>query len=80
MPVAGGPYAFARRALGPWGGYLTGLAVTIEYVVAPAVIATGIGGKTFEEIDIETWDRVMTVNVRGTWLAVKALAPLLRRP
>lgn len=44
MPVAGGPYAFARRALGPWGGYITGLAVTIEYVVAPAVIAIGIGG------------------------------------
>ncbi|MCA9686258.1 MAG: ethanolamine permease [Myxococcales bacterium] len=44
MPVAGGPYAFARRALGPWGGYLTGLAVTIEYVVAPAVIAAGIAG------------------------------------
>ncbi len=44
MPVAGGPYAFARRALGPWGGYVTGLSVTIEYVVAPAVIATGIGG------------------------------------
>jgi ethanolamine permease len=44
MPVAGGPYAFARRALGPWGGFITGLAVTIEYVLAPAVIATGIGG------------------------------------
>lgn len=44
MPVAGGPYAFARRALGPLGGYITGLAVTIEYVVAPAVIATGIAG------------------------------------
>jgi ethanolamine permease len=44
MPVAGGPYAFARRALGPWGGFATGLAVTIEYVLAPAVIATGIGG------------------------------------
>jgi ethanolamine permease len=44
MPVAGGPYAFARRAFGPWGGYLTGLAVTIEYVLAPAVIAVGIGG------------------------------------
>ncbi|NVB38698.1 ethanolamine permease [Pseudenhygromyxa sp. WMMC2535] len=44
MPVAGGPYAFARRAMGPWGGFLTGLAVTIEYVVAPAVIATGIAG------------------------------------
>ncbi|MDQ3611344.1 MAG: ethanolamine permease [Actinomycetota bacterium] len=44
MPVAGGPYAFARRALGPWGGYMTGLAVIIEYVLAPAVIAVGIGG------------------------------------
>jgi ethanolamine permease len=44
MPVAGGPYAFARRAFGPWGGYFTGLAVTMEYVLAPAVIAVGIGG------------------------------------
>lgn len=44
LPVAGGPYAFARRALGPWGGYMTGLAVTFEYVIAPAVIAVGIAG------------------------------------
>ncbi len=44
-----------------------------------AAIATGIGGKTFEEIDLETWDRVQQVNVRGTWLMVKAMAPLLRR-
>ena len=44
MPVAGGPYAFARRALGPFGGYLTGLAVTIEYAIAPAAIATSIVG------------------------------------
>ena len=51
----------------------------IDGLVNNAAIATGIGGKTFEEIDIETWDRVMSVNVRGTWLVVKALAPLLRR-
>ncbi|HSJ43092.1 MAG TPA: ethanolamine permease [Euzebyales bacterium] len=44
MPVAGGPYAFARRAIGRTGGYITGLAVVIEYVLAPAVIAVGIGG------------------------------------
>jgi ethanolamine permease len=44
LPVTGGPYAFARRALGPWGGYVTGLAVTFEYVIAPAVIAVGIAG------------------------------------
>lgn len=51
----------------------------IDGLVNNAAIATGIGGKTFEEIDIDTWDRVMTVNVRGTWLMVKALAPLLRQ-
>ena len=37
LPTAGGGYTFARRALGPWGGYATGVAVLIEYAVAPAV-------------------------------------------
>ena len=51
----------------------------IDGLVNNGAIATGIGGKTFEEIDIETWDKVMSVNVRGTWLTVKACAPLLRK-
>ena len=46
-------------------------------LVNNAAIATGIGGKMFDEIDIGTWDRVMTVNVRGTWLVTRAFAPLL---
>ncbi|MGB3258319.1 MAG: ethanolamine permease, partial [Ornithinimicrobium sp.] len=37
-------YGFARRALGPLGGYATGVAVLIEYAVAPAAIAVFIGG------------------------------------
>ena len=41
-------------------------------------IATGIGGIPFEEVDIDTWDRVMEVNVRGTWLMTRAMAPALR--
>jgi len=44
-----------------------------------AAIATGIGGKAFDGIDIETWDKVMTVNVRGTWLVTRAAAPHLRK-
>ncbi len=44
LPHTGGPYSFARQAMGPWGGYLTGLAVVIEYVVTPAVVVVGIGG------------------------------------
>jgi len=50
----------------------------IDGLVNNGAIATGIGGKTFEEIDIATWDRVMAVNVRGTWLMTRAMAPLLR--
>ena len=44
LPTAGGGYTFARRALGPWGGFATGTAVLLEYVIAPAAIATFIGG------------------------------------
>jgi NAD(P)-dependent dehydrogenase (short-subunit alcohol dehydrogenase family) len=51
----------------------------LDGLVNNGAIATGIGGRTFEEIDIEIWDRVMAVNVRGTWLMTRAMAPLLRR-
>lgn len=44
IPTAGGGYGFARRALGPWGGFMTGTAILIEYAIAPAAIATFIGG------------------------------------
>lgn len=44
LPTAGGGYGFARRALGTWGGFLTGTAILIEYVLAPAAIAVFIGG------------------------------------
>ncbi|HKH11493.1 MAG TPA: ethanolamine permease [Rubrobacter sp.] len=43
IPTAGGGYAFARRAMGPWGGYLTGTAILIEYAITPAAIVTFIG-------------------------------------
>jgi NAD(P)-dependent dehydrogenase (short-subunit alcohol dehydrogenase family) len=51
----------------------------IDGLVNNAAIATGIGGKSFEEIDVETFDRVMRVNIRGTWLMIKAAAPWLRK-
>ncbi|NYF18386.1 ethanolamine permease [Microbacterium sp. AK009] len=38
MPHTGGAYSFARSAMGPWGGLVTGLAETIEYVATTAVI------------------------------------------
>src|SRR5919206_1239683 len=43
LPHTGGAYSFARSAMGPWGGFTTGVAETIEYVVTPAVVVTFIG-------------------------------------
>ena len=51
LPHTGGAYSFARSAMGPWGGFVTGLAENIEYVITPAVIVFFIGaylGSIFE--------------------------------
>lgn len=39
---------------------------------------TNSGGKLAHELTLETWDAVMNVNVRGTWLATVAATPWLR--
>ncbi len=44
LPTAGAGYGFARRALGPLGGFATGMAILIEYTMAPAAISTFIAG------------------------------------
>jgi len=43
LPHTGAAYSFARSAMGPWGGYVTGLAENIEYILTPAVIVFFIG-------------------------------------
>ena len=43
LPHTGGAYSFARTAFGPWGGFITGIAENIEYVLTPAVIVYFIG-------------------------------------
>src|SRR5690348_1128942 len=44
LPHTGGAYSFARTAMGPWGGYIAGLAENMEYILTPAVIVVGVGG------------------------------------
>ncbi|ABM02144.1 ethanolamine:proton symporter, EAT family [Psychromonas ingrahamii 37] len=53
IPAAGGGYSFARQAIGPAGGYLTGLAVLIEYTLAPAAIVIFIGSAVNELVGID---------------------------
>lgn len=60
MPHTGGAYSFARSAMGPWGGFITGLAETIEYVFTTAVIvyfsAFYANAATAELIDLDLTD------------------------
>ncbi|MGA3602013.1 ethanolamine permease [Lysinibacillus agricola] len=44
LPYAGGPYSFARRAMGRYIGFITGVGVVLQYVIAAPIIAIGIGG------------------------------------
>jgi ethanolamine permease len=43
LPHTGGAYSFARSSMGPWGGFVTGVAENIEYVLTPAVVVYFIG-------------------------------------
>jgi ethanolamine permease len=38
LPHTGGAYSFARAAMGPWGGFVTGLAENVEFVLTPTVV------------------------------------------
>jgi ethanolamine permease len=43
LPHTGAAYSFARTAMGPWGGFVTGLCENVEYVITPAVVVFFIG-------------------------------------
>ncbi len=55
----------AARLMGGLDGLVNNAAVTDS------------GGKFMDELSTDTWDRVMKVNVRGTWLMTKAARPFL---
>jgi NAD(P)-dependent dehydrogenase (short-subunit alcohol dehydrogenase family) len=44
----------------------------LDGLINCAAIATGVGGMSLMEYDEDLWDRVMTVNVKGTWLVTQA--------
>ncbi|MGO4378898.1 SDR family oxidoreductase [Pseudoduganella sp. RAF53_2] len=39
---------------------------------------TNSGGRSSQQLEIDMWDKVMQVNVRGTWLMTNACLPALR--
>lgn len=50
----------------------------LDVLVNNAALYGGLERKPFDEIDGDTWDRVMAINVKGTWQMCKAATPALR--
>ena len=51
----------------------------IDILVNNAAISGQLTLQSLTEISSEDWDRVMTVNVRGTFECIKAVAPVMKR-
>lgn len=80
LPTAGGGYSFARTAFGPFGGYLTGTAILIEYAIAPAAIACFIGAYCESLFGIGGWKIYlacylifMAIHLKGAGEALKIM-------
>ena len=50
----------------------------IDILLNNAAIYYGLTRKPFFEIDAEEFDKVLTVNIKGTWMATKAVYPVMK--
>jgi NAD(P)-dependent dehydrogenase (short-subunit alcohol dehydrogenase family) len=50
----------------------------IDILVNNAAVYSTLAPRNFDEWDMETWDKVMAVNVRGPWLMVRHVAPHMK--
>jgi 3-oxoacyl-[acyl-carrier protein] reductase len=51
----------------------------IDVLINNAAIFTPLGRRVFDEIPFEEWERVLRVNVTGSWLCASAVAPVMRK-
>lgn len=51
----------------------------VDGLVNCAALATNVGGKSLMDYDADLWDRVMNINVKGTWLVTKECVPYLKQ-
>jgi NAD(P)-dependent dehydrogenase (short-subunit alcohol dehydrogenase family) len=50
----------------------------LDILVANAGLWVHLERQSATEIDVDTWDRVMSVNIRGVWLSAKAAIPAMK--
>ncbi|MBC7294009.1 MAG: SDR family NAD(P)-dependent oxidoreductase, partial [Thermoleophilia bacterium] len=64
--------AAARQVAETWGG-------RIDILVNNAAYFGGMGKwRPFDEWDVEEWDKMQAVNVRGMWFCVRAVFPYMK--
>jgi NAD(P)-dependent dehydrogenase (short-subunit alcohol dehydrogenase family) len=51
----------------------------IDGLVNNAARNTDLKWEPFYEIKVEDWDKVMAVNLRGTWLCIKSVFPFMKK-
>jgi 3-oxoacyl-[acyl-carrier protein] reductase len=51
----------------------------VDILLNNAAIYYGVGRRAWDAWTVKDWDRMFEVNVRGTWLCCKAIAPLMVR-
>ena len=58
-------------------GKVTQLYGRADILLNNAAVYYGLVGTQWDSWTVEDWDRIFKVNVRGTWLCCKAIAPLM---
>lgn len=71
VSVEGGASRIAREAIEHFN--------KIDVLINNAAIYKGIRYKPFDQVSIEEWERMMRVNVRGSWLCAKAVFPYMKK-
>jgi 3-oxoacyl-[acyl-carrier protein] reductase len=67
----GSVQAMVRRVVDAYG--------RVDILVNNAAIFSSIKMRPFWELSVAEWDELMAVNVRGVWLAAKAVVPQMRK-
>jgi 3-oxoacyl-[acyl-carrier protein] reductase len=50
----------------------------VDILINNAALYAGLKGARFEQLDEDQWDRVMRVNIKGTWLTSRAVVGHMR--
>jgi 3-oxoacyl-[acyl-carrier protein] reductase len=49
----------------------------VDILLNNAALSSGVNPGPWDEWSVELWDKFFAINARGTWLACKAIAPLM---